>query len=87
MDLFYDLFRDVVGRAHFMVFMGKHAAAEVSLHGKDILVEIKNPIIAIEFGLEQILKGEGDVDVKIFERVKAMGYRIRIKYKLFEIDV
>lgn len=87
MSILSQLFNDVVGKAHFMVFMGKHAAAEINLDGKNITVDIKNPLIALEFGIEQLLKGEGEIDVKILERVKALGYRIKIKYKMFELDI
>ena len=58
MSLLAEIFSDVVGHAHFMIFMGKHAAAEISMKGKNIIIDIKNPLIALEFGIEQILKGE-----------------------------
>ena len=87
MSILSQLFNDVVGKAHFMIFMGKHAAAEIQLNGKNITVDIKNPLIAIEFGIEQLLKGEGEIDVKILERIKAMGYKIKIRYKMLELDI
>ncbi len=87
MGLLADIFSDIVGHAHFMVFMGKHAAAEIKLEGKTIIVDIKNPIIALEFGIEQILKGEEEIDAQLMERVKSMGYKIKMKYKTLEITL
>ena len=70
-----------------MIFMGKHAAAEISMKGKNIIIDIKNPLIALEFGIEQILKGEEQLDKQLLHRVKGMGYTIRIRYKMLEVDL
>ena len=82
-----DIFRTIVGRVHFRIYLGKAAAAEIEIVDKDIIVNIIHPIIALELGIEELLSKKGNYDVNMLENIKKAGYTIKIKYKMFEIDL
>ena len=42
-----------MGRMHFMVYLGKHPAAEIELIDKEIIIDIKNPVTALALGGEE----------------------------------
>ncbi len=87
MNILGEIFRSIVGRVHFMVYLGKSPAAEIELVDKDIIVNIIHPIIALELGIEEFLSRKGEKDVQVIKRLRKMGYKIRIKYKWFEVDL
>lgn len=87
MNILEEIFRSIVGRVHFMIYMGKSPAAEIELKDKDIIVHIIHPIIALELGIEEFFSRKGEKDIQMIERLRKMGYKIRIKYKWFEIDL
>ncbi len=87
MNILGEIFRSIVGRVHFMVYLGKAPAAEIELKDKDIIVKIIHPIIALELGIEEFLSKKGKKDLEMIEKLKRMGYRIRIRYKWFEVDL
>jgi hypothetical protein len=87
MNIFEEIFRSIVGRVHFMLYLGKAPAAEIELVDKDIIVNIIHPVIALELGIEEFLSRKGDKDLQMIKRLKKMGYRLKIKYKWFEVDI
>lgn len=70
-----------------MIYLGKAPAAEIELKDKDIIVNIIHPIIALELGIEEFLSRKGEKDIQMIKRLKGMGYKLKIKYKWFEVDV
>lgn len=70
-----------------MIYLGKSPAAEIELKNKDIIVRIIHPLIALELGVEEFLNKRGEKDIQMIERLRKMGYKIRIKYKMFEVDL
>ncbi len=95
MSLLESILETIFGKVHFMIMVGNKPAIEIKLHDRDIIVDVKNPILAIELGLEEIVggldhsedKGKGQSPESMLKKIKSMGYRIRIKYKIFEIDL
>lgn len=77
------------GKAHFMVMVGNKPAIELILEDKEIIIDIKNPILAIELGIEEFLENhrKGKVDISILDSIKKIGYKIKIKYKFLEFDL
>lgn len=75
-----------------MVLVGNKPAIELKMEDKDIIVDIKNPILAIELGLEEFFISHGDKKKKseaddILKKLKKAGYTIKIKYKILELDI
>jgi hypothetical protein len=87
MNILGEIFRSVVGRVHFMVYLGKAPAAEVELADKDVIIRIIHPVIALELGIEEFLSRKGEKEIHIIKRIKKMGYNIKIRYKWFEVDI
>jgi len=87
MGVFSEIFRSVVGKIHFMVYLGKTPAAEIEVKDKEIIVNIVHPIIALELGVEEMLSNKGKRDINTLEKIKKAGYKIKIKYKMFEIEM
>jgi hypothetical protein len=86
MGLITDILEIIEGRVHFVVFVGKLPAAEIELKDKEIIVEIKNPLLAMELGIKEFLE-KRDKDLGLFKKIKKMGYKIRIKYSVFEFEI
>ncbi len=87
MDILGDIFRTIVGRAHFMIYMRNVPAAEIELNDKEITVSIVNPIAAVELGLEEFLSKKGAQDIEAIKKIKEAGYRIKVKYKMLEMEL
>jgi hypothetical protein len=97
MHLLESILETIFGKVHFVVTVGNKPAIEIKLHNKEILIDIKNPILAIEFGLEELLeymprdkggnKGDGESPESMLKKLKSMGYTIKVKYKIFELDL
>jgi len=87
MGILDEIFRTIVGRVHFMIYLGKAPAAEVELKDKDIIVNIIHPLIALEIGIEELFSKKGKYDLSMIERIKKAGYTIKIRYKMLEIDL
>lgn len=88
MNLLKDVLEELCGNIHFFISFGEKPAAEVKFKDKDIIIEIKNPLLAAEVAVEEILENRKNSKfVKYLEKIKNMGYRIKVKYKLLEIDI
>jgi len=85
MSILSSILENLVGDVHFYVEVGNKPAAEIKLIGKEILVEIKNPLLAAEAGLKQFTSKSGS-SVSL-EKLKKMGYKIKIKYGPLEVDL
>lgn len=70
-----------------MVYLGKAPAAEIELKDKDIIINIIHPIIALELGIEEFLSRKGQKDIHMLKRLRKMGYKLKIRYKWFEVDL
>ncbi|MBI4163443.1 MAG: hypothetical protein HY512_01155 [Candidatus Aenigmarchaeota archaeon] len=59
----------------------------VSLNGKEIKVDVKDAFALVQMGIAgDILKGGGKKSEKL-QKLKDAGFKIKIKYKLFEFEI
>ena len=74
------------GEVDFTFEMDKKEILSVKIKDKDVLVGIKNPMAAIDMGLLDLLKGKikGSGSMK---NLKDAGFKIKVKYKLFEFEL
>ena len=74
------------GEVDFTFEMDKKEILSVKIKDKDVLVGIKNPMAAIDMGLLDLLKGKikGSGSMK---KLKDAGFKIKVKYKLFEFEL
>lgn len=92
MSLLESVLETVFGKVHFMVMVGNKPAIELKMEDKNIIVDIKNPVLAIELGLEELVISRDDKNEKsgagrILEKLKKAGYKITVKYKIFELEI
>ncbi len=88
MSLITSILELVSGRMHFYLSVGGRPAIEIILRDeeKEIVAEIKNPVLALELGLQQISTAK-KFDSYMLDRVKDAGYKIKVKYKMFEFEL
>jgi len=82
-----EIFRSIVGRVHFMIYLGIAPAAEIEIKDKNIVVNIIHPLIALELGIEELISKKGNYDISTLKKIEKAGYKIKIKYKMFEMEL
>jgi peptidyl-tRNA hydrolase len=86
MSLIKDVLELMRGKVHFYMYVGGSPAVEIILRDREIVADIKNPILAIELGLKQ-LGNRAKVDSYVLKQIKKAGYKIKVKYKMIEFEL
>ncbi|MHA2065617.1 MAG: hypothetical protein ACXABY_14675 [Candidatus Thorarchaeota archaeon] len=86
-----DILKRIDKRISIMVLIDEKPLVEVSVEKKEIIVEVKNPLLAIEYGLKKFfesrkVKEKSDTS-RVLKMIKDKGYKIKVKYGVFEFDV
>jgi hypothetical protein len=87
MEVLSGILKTVMGKVHFMIYMGKVPAAEIMVKDREITVKIVNPIAAAGVGLEEFLSRKGTQDIEIIRKIREAGYSIRITFAGLEVDL
>ncbi len=86
MSLITDILEVVKGRLRFHLSVDGKPAVDIVLTAGEIIVDIKNPLLAMEMGLHQIGKKPG-ISSYVLKAIKAAGYKVKVKYKMIEFEV
>lgn len=88
MSLITSMLEVFTGKVHFYLSVGGKPAVEIIIHDekKEIIAEIKNPLLALELGLQQIATKK-KVDSYVLDRIRDAGYKVKVKYKIFEMEL
>ncbi|UCD03225.1 MAG: hypothetical protein JSV63_01140 [Candidatus Aenigmatarchaeota archaeon] len=86
MSLITDILEVFSGRLRFHLFFEGKPAVDLVLTPREIVVEIKNPIVALEMGFHQI-GHRNKLNSYIIKMIKAAGYKMKIKYKMLEFEI
>jgi len=86
MGIMAKILESLCGKVHFMILIENKPALEITIEDKNILIDVKNPVLALDFGIQQLLK-VGKAEKSLLYDVKKLGYKVRIKYKMFELDI
>ncbi len=78
-----EILQTLLGKVHFYITVGRKPAIEIFIEGKTIIVEVLNPFLAINAGL-QMLKFAKKGRPTLLAFIKKSGYRIKIRYKRIE---
>ena len=70
----------IKGKAGLFVEVSGKQAVEIRLEGKEIVLDVKSPVLAMEAFLDQAGKG-------MLDTVKKLGYRIKVKYHVLEFEL
>ena len=86
MSLMRNILEMVNGKFHFYLYVGNSPAVEIILRNREIIADIKNPLLAMELGLKQLGKGPS-LNSYILKQVKSAGFKVKVKYKMFELEI
>jgi len=90
MGLLTYILERMFGRARLMVFAGDRPAMEIKVEGKEIVLDIKNLMLAAELGITEFVRRRERSDEPLPEitgELKALGYRIKIRYGRLELEI
>ncbi len=87
MALLEGILAKLIGKVHFYVYVGEAPAAEIKLEDRIITVEILSPVLAVEAGLEEMLKSGRPQASGALGSLKGMGYRFIIRYRGIELEI
>lgn len=85
MGVMESILEKLIGDVHFYIYLRKSLVAEVLIERKKIVIEIKNPILALETIVQQVL--ERKIESQTLQRLKEAGYSVKIKYKALQFNV
>ena len=81
-----DILKSISGSGEAAVSVNNKPLLNVSLKNKEIKIDVKDPFAIVEMGLAgRLLKG-GSKSEKM-QKLKDAGFKIKIKYKLFEFEL
>jgi hypothetical protein len=88
MSMITSILEILTGKIHIYLSVGGSPAVEIVIRDKEkeIVADIKNPILAIELGLQQIATKK-KMDSYVLNRIKDAGYKIKVKYKMLEMEI
>ncbi|RLJ06947.1 MAG: hypothetical protein DRP12_03170 [Candidatus Aenigmatarchaeota archaeon] len=84
--LLLDLLERISGKVHFYITLGKKPALEIFLEDKEIVIEIKSLILALNVGIQEWLKA-GRQGTGLLEKLEKAGYKLKIRYKGLEMEL
>lgn len=87
MPLVEDIMQTVKGRFSLLISVRDKPAVEVSVQDKAIIIDVKNPLLALELGMEHLTKDKEEKTYSLRQALKERGFRIKVKYAGFAIDV
>jgi hypothetical protein len=86
MSLITDILGILQGRLRLHLHLDGKPAVDVIITPGEAIIEIKNPVLALEMGLRQLGKKPG-ISSYVLKAVKAAGYKVKVKYKLIEFEL
>jgi hypothetical protein len=86
MSTITDMLEVFKGRLRFHLAVDGKPALDIVITPGEAILEIKNPILALEMGIQQMGKKPG-LRSYVLKAVKAAGYRVKVKYKLIEFEI
>jgi hypothetical protein len=88
MSIIKDVLEIFAGRVRLHLSFDGKPAIDVVLTPGEVLIEIMNPLIALEMGINQLVKGsDNNFNSYVLKMVKATGYKVKVKYKVLEFEL
>lgn len=82
-----EILKSIEGKADFTLIVKGKEAAMISVQGKNVVADVKDPFIFMDFGLIQDLLSKKKKDSSSLQRLKDAGFKVSLKYKGFKIDL
>ena len=81
-----DILKSLSGQGEATVSVNNKPLLAVSLKDKELKIDVKDPFAIVEMGFGgKLLKGGGKSE-KV-KKLKDAGFKIKVKYKLFEFEL
>jgi hypothetical protein len=74
-------------KASVVVMVDKSPAVEICYNKGEFTVDVKNPLLLMGLGFDLDLLKRDDKKSVIRKAIKDMGFKIKLKYKMFEIQL
>ena len=75
-------------KASVAVMVDKSPAVEISCKKGDIIIDVKNPLLLMGMGLDMdMLKKKDKKGSVVRKAIKELGFKIKLRYKFFEIEL
>ena len=74
-------------KANIVVMVDKSPAIDISYKKGAIIIDVKDPLLLMGLGLDMNMFKKDDKNSVIRKAIKDMGFKIKLKYKFFEIEV
>jgi hypothetical protein len=74
-------------KASIAILIDKSPAVEIGFRKGEFIIDVKNPILLMGLGLDIAMLRKDKGKSVIRKAIKDMGFKIKLRYKLFEIDL
>ena len=85
MSIISSILNNLEGKCSLDVSVDGKEVVSVSMENKNITVDVKDVKTAIQVGMDSLVKK--DKKSSTLKKLKEKGFKIKLKYKLFEVDV
>ena len=83
-----ELIKKFFEKANVIVEIDGKPSVDIRLQKDTIVIDVKHPLALMGLGLDlDMLKRDKGKDSVIRKTIKDLGYKIKLKYKFFEIDL
>jgi len=80
-----DILKGLEGRLVVSISLDKKPFIDIHIKKMNIVIDVKNPVLAIQFGMKKLF--EPEKDERILRLLRKKGYKIKIMYRKFELDL
>jgi hypothetical protein len=74
-------------KARLVVMIDKSPAVEIGYRKGEFIIDVKSPILLMSLGLDMHLLRKGNEKSVIRRAIKEMGFGIKLRYKLLEMEL
>jgi hypothetical protein len=75
-------------KANVAIMIDKTPAVEISYRKGEFIIDVKNPLLLMGLGIDlDMFKKKDDQKSVIRKAIKEMGFKIKLRYKFFEIEL
>ncbi len=82
-----EILKSFEGKAAFTVNIKNKEAAVISIEGKSVVADVKDPFAFMDFGLFHDLMKKKNKQEGTLQRLRDAGFTVSLKYKGFKIDL
>jgi hypothetical protein len=82
-----DMIEKFFKKASVVIMMDKTPAVEICYKKGEFIIDVKNPLLLMGLGLDLDLLKKDNKKSVIRKAIKNMGFKIKLKYKMFEIEL